>query len=68
MILAIASYWGLALPLGVVLGLTDHIVPAMGEKGFWVGIRSGLTVAALLMLLRLRTVIKRRDALLVNGV
>lgn len=68
MILAIASYWGLALPLGVVLGLTDHIVPAMGEKGFWVGILSGLTVAALLMLLRLRTVIKRRDALLVNGV
>ncbi|MGF1773399.1 MATE family efflux transporter [Vibrio wakamikoensis] len=68
MILAIASYWGLALPLGVVLGLTDHIVPAMGEKGFWVGILSGLTFAALLMLLRLRTVIKRRDALLVNGV
>jgi MATE family multidrug resistance protein len=67
MILAIASYWGLALPLGVVLGLTDRIVPAMGEKGFWVGILSGLTVAALLMLLRLRTVIKRRDSLLVNG-
>lgn len=68
MILAIASYWGLALPLGVVLGLTDHIVPAMGEKGFWVGILSGLTVAALLMLLRLRSVIKRRDAQLANGV
>jgi MATE family multidrug resistance protein len=60
MILAIASYWGLALPLGVVLGLTDHIVPAMGEEGFWVGILSGLTVAALLMLLRLRSVIKHR--------
>ncbi|GAL34725.1 MATE family of MDR efflux pumps [Vibrio maritimus] len=67
MILAIASYWGLALPLGVVLGLTDHIVPAMGEKGFWVGILSGLTVAAILMLLRLRSVIKRRDAQLANG-
>lgn len=63
MILAIASYWGLALPLGVVLGLTDHIVPAMGEKGFWVGILTGLTVAAILMLLRLRSVIKRRDLL-----
>lgn len=67
MILAIASYWGLALPLGVVLGLTDHIVPAMGEKGFWVGILSGLTVAAILMLLRLRSVIRRRDAQLANG-
>ncbi len=35
MLLAIASYWGLALPLGIVLGLTDHIVPAMGEKRFF---------------------------------
>ncbi len=60
MLLAIASYWGLALPLGIVLGLTDHIVPAMGEKGFWVGILTGLTVAAILMLLRLRHVIKKR--------
>lgn len=59
MILAIASYWGLALPLGVILGLTDHIVPAMGEVGFWVGILTGLSVAAALMLLRLRYVIKR---------
>ncbi|GEM79438.1 MATE family efflux transporter [Vibrio superstes] len=63
MILAIASYWGLALPLGVILGLTDYIVPSMGEKGFWVGILLGLTVAAVLMLLRLRHVINRRDAI-----
>ncbi|MDA0108358.1 MATE family efflux transporter [Vibrio sp. La 4.2.2] len=60
MLLAIASYWGLALPLGIVLGLTDHIVPAMGEKGFWIGILTGLTVAAILMLLRLLHVIKKR--------
>ena len=60
MFLAIASYWGLALPLGMVLGLTDHIVPAMGEKGFWVGILTGLTTAAILMLFRLRFVIKKR--------
>ncbi|KII76473.1 MATE family efflux transporter [Vibrio renipiscarius] len=63
MLLAVASYWGLALPLGVVLGLTDIIVPAMGEKGFWVGILTGLTVAAVLMLLRLRYVIKNRSIL-----
>ncbi len=68
MFLAIASYWGLALPLGVVLGLTDHIVPAMGEKGFWIGILTGLTVAAILMLLRLRYVIKSRDSLSLSGV
>ncbi|RJX67147.1 MATE family efflux transporter [Vibrio sinensis] len=68
MFLAIASYWGLALPLGVVLGLTDHLVPAMGEKGFWVGILTGLTVAALLMLMRLRYVVKRRTSFVLNSV
>ncbi|MFM2580877.1 MATE family efflux transporter [Vibrio fortis] len=61
MFLAIASYWGLALPMGMVLGLTDYVVPAMGETGFWVGILTGLTVAAGFMLLRLRYIIKNRD-------
>lgn len=68
MVLAIVSYWGLALPLGIVLGLTDHIVPAMGEKGFWIGILTGLTVAAILMLLRLRYVIKSRHALPIRAI
>ncbi|MGR5348675.1 MATE family efflux transporter [Vibrio mediterranei] len=63
MLLAIASYWGLALPLGVILGLTDYLMPAMGEKGFWVGIVTGLTVAAILMLWRLYWVVKSRGAL-----
>ncbi|MCK6264201.1 MATE family efflux transporter [Vibrio sp. ZSDE26] len=62
MFLAIASYWGLALPLGMVLGLTDYIVPAMGEEGFWIGILTGLSVAAVLMLLRLRFIIKSRSS------
>ncbi|RBW64429.1 MATE family efflux transporter [Vibrionales bacterium C3R12] len=61
MLLAIVSYWGLALPLGVILGLTDYIIPAMGEAGFWVGILTGLTIAAILMLFRLQHVIKSRD-------
>ena len=61
MILAIASYWGLALPMGMMLGLTDYVVPAMGEEGFWIGILTGLSVSAALMLLRLRYVIKKRD-------
>ena len=60
MILAITAYWGLALPLGMVMGLTDKVVPAMGETGFWVGIVTGLTVAALFMLLRLRYVIRSK--------
>lgn len=61
MILAIASYWGLALPMGVILGITDIAGPAMGEQGFWIGIVTGLTVAAIAMLIRLALVIRRRD-------
>ena len=59
MILAILAYWGLALPLGMLLGITDEIVPAMGEEGFWIGIVTGLTTAAIAMLIRLKLVIKK---------
>jgi MATE family multidrug resistance protein len=45
----------------MVLGLTDYVVPAMGEEGFWIGILTGLSVSAALMLLRLRYVIEKRD-------
>ncbi|PSW16973.1 MATE family efflux transporter [Photobacterium sanctipauli] len=62
MILAISAYWGLALPLGMTLGLTDYIVPAMGETGFWVGIVTGLTIAAIMMLMRLAYVIRNHNA------
>lgn len=61
MLLSILAYWGLALPLGVVLGLTDRIIPAMGERGFWVGIITGLTLAAFAMLARLYFVIKAQQ-------
>ncbi|SON52635.1 MATE family efflux transporter [Vibrio tapetis] len=58
MIFAVFAYWGVALPLGIILGMSDLAGPAMGEVGFWIGIISGLTVAALFMLIRLRFVIK----------
>ncbi|MGR5269034.1 MATE family efflux transporter [Vibrio astriarenae] len=68
MMLAIAAYWGLALPLGIILGMTDHIVPAMREKGFWVGIVTGLSVAAIAMLVRLTFVIRHRQSKCQSGV
>ncbi|MTI16198.1 MATE family efflux transporter [Rhodobacteraceae bacterium RKSG542] len=59
MVIAFVSYWVVALPLGYILGLTNLLVPAMGASGFWVGIVVGLTLAAILMLLRLAVVFKR---------
>ncbi len=47
------AYWLLGLPSGYVLALTNHVVPAMGPSGFWIGFIIGLTSAALMMLMRL---------------
>ncbi|MEA9391104.1 MATE family efflux transporter [Acerihabitans sp. TG2] len=47
------AYWLLGLPSGYILALTNHLVPAMGPSGFWIGFIIGLTAAALMMSLRL---------------
>ncbi len=36
----------MGLPTGMILGLTDWVVPRMGPQGFWVGFIVGLTGAA----------------------
>lgn len=54
MVMTLVAYWGVGLPIGYVLGLTDLLRPAMGPAGFWIGLVAGLTVAAVLLLLRLR--------------
>lgn len=48
------AYWLVGLPSGYLLALTDIIFPAMGPKGFWIGFILGLTLAAVLMLGRIR--------------
>ena len=53
------SYWLTVLPLGYILGMTDIIYPAMGASGFWIGIIFGLSVAALLLSLRLWRVLSK---------
>lgn len=53
MIITLIAYWGVGLPLGYVLGLTDWVVPARGVLGLWTGLIGGLVVAALLLNLRL---------------
>ncbi len=47
------AYWGLGLPSGYILGMTDWITPAMGAAGFWIGFIIGLSSAALMLGLRL---------------
>lgn len=53
MVITLLAYWGVGLPVGYVLGLTDWWRPAMGPYGFWIGLLIGLTVAAVLLSIRL---------------
>lgn len=48
------SYWPIGFTLGYLLGRTDHIVPAMGPQGFWVGTVIGLSTASVLFLIWLK--------------
>lgn len=54
MLITLASYWGVGLPVGYTLGLTDVFGPAQGPAGLWQGLIAGLTCAALLLGWRLR--------------
>ena len=58
----IVAYWGLGLPTGMLLGLTDWVVPRMGPQGFWVGFIVGLTGAALMLGARLKVIYGRFGA------
>ncbi|MDD2049280.1 MATE family efflux transporter [Pseudomonas putida] len=53
MILTLFAYWGIGLPVGYVLGLTDYFGPASGPNGLWEGLIAGLTCAALMLSIRL---------------
>lgn len=50
------SYWVIGLGFGYVLAFKNWLVEPMGVTGFWVGILLGLSLAAILLYLRLRTV------------
>lgn len=53
MVITLFAYWGIGLPVGYLLGLTDYFGAAYGVQGFWVGLVLGLTVAAILLNWRL---------------
>ena len=56
MIIIFIACWGIALPLGYTLGLTDLIADEpMGPHGLWIGLVLALTLSAIFLLLRFRT-------------
>lgn len=59
MIMILIACWGIALPFGYVLGLTDWIVEPMGPHGLWIGLVTALTLAAAFLTLRLNIISKR---------
>jgi MATE family multidrug resistance protein len=59
MLLSIFAYWLIGFPLGYLLALTDTIVAPMSAKGFWIGIIVGLSLAAVLMTVRLNYILAR---------
>ncbi|USE37773.1 MATE family efflux transporter [Endozoicomonas sp. SCSIO W0465] len=59
MTMILFACWGVALPLGYILGLTDWMVEPMGPHGLWIGLVSALVMGAFLLTLRLRVIIRR---------
>jgi MATE family multidrug resistance protein len=47
------AYWLIALPLGYYLGIMNSDNAFDGAAGFWVGIIVGVTVASVMIALRL---------------
>jgi MATE family multidrug resistance protein len=59
---AMLSYWGVGLPVGVALGFGWLAVGDFeGVRGFWVGLLAGLGVAALVLIVRFRWLSHRPD-------
>ncbi len=54
LVITLISFWLIGLPLGYYLGLSQQ--PPMGAQGFWIGLIVGLTINAVLLLTRLRSV------------
>ena len=59
LLLVFISYWLIGLPIGYALGLTDILTPALGASGFWIGLVIGLTISAILLLMRYRSIRKQ---------
>ncbi|TFV88676.1 MATE family efflux transporter [Oxalobacteraceae bacterium OM1] len=67
MVIHLAAFWGLCLPLGCLLGLAPEWAPLAPSRpleatGFWIALTTGLTVAAVLLVWFLNRLSKDRAA------
>src|SRR5690606_27375289 len=53
MLITLFAYWGIGLPVGYALGLSDWLGEASGPSGLWQGLVVGLTCAAVMLGIRL---------------
>jgi MATE family multidrug resistance protein len=60
MILTLFAYWGIGLPVGYALGLTDWFGEPSGPSGLWQGLVVGLTCAAGMLAVRLAGSARKR--------
>jgi MATE family multidrug resistance protein len=60
MILTLFAYWGIGLPVGYALGLTDWLGAPSGPSGLWQGLVVGLTCAAVMLAVRLAGSARKR--------
>jgi MATE family multidrug resistance protein len=60
MLITLLAYWGIGLPVGYALGLSDWLGEPSGPSGLWQGLVVGLTCAAALLGVRLARSARRR--------
>lgn len=68
MVIQMIAFWGVALPVGWILGLAPDWFPwspaaPMAARGFWIGLVLGLTVAAVLLAWSLEKLSRQRARL-----
>ncbi|THG81810.1 MATE family efflux transporter [Pseudomonas sp. A-1] len=59
MLITLLAYWGIGLPIGYGLGLSDWLGVPSGPQGLWQGLVVGLTCAAVLLGVRLQRIGRR---------
>lgn len=59
MLITLLAYWGIGLPIGYGLGLSDWLGAPSGPQGLWQGLVVGLTCAAVLLGVRLQRIGRR---------